>query len=379
MKACIIDDEKYAVKMLEKMLKSMKEVEITGCYTDPFTALPELRRNPPEVIFLDMELGGMHGLQFAEKLLEEQLPIEVIFVSAHSHFALEAFEVNAADYLLKPVSKMRLEKAIAKVREKLQMSKEFKKIKTDTQNLRICSLGSLRLVNHNGNEIKWRTKKVKELFAYLWENSGNPIHKAKIIDQFWPDIDADKAMTLLHTTVYQLRKTLKEAGLEANPILLKNDTYSLIADFQSDRQELQKLLIESQYAEKDMLKILQLYKADYLEEEDYFWASQTRQDLKKAVQETLRKYLQQNWEKTTCEDSVEKCLVKLQQLDPYNDEYLLLNMNYFSQTNQFTKMLNLYQKIERMYTTELGIEVPYEIIDTYNSKFQPAKVKAIES
>ncbi|WP_176215092.1 response regulator [Cytobacillus gottheilii] len=378
MKACIIDDEIYAVKMLEKMLKSLKGVEITDSFTDPFAALPKLRIHPPDVIFLDMELGGMHGLQFAEIVLEEQLPIEIIFVSAHPHYALDAFEVSAADYLLKPVTKMRLEKAIAKVREKIQFYQELKKVKRDKQNLHICSFGSLRLVSQNGNEMKWRTKKVKELFAYLWEHKGSSVHKAKIIDEFWPDIDADKAMTLLHTTVYQLRKTLKEAGLE-NPILLKNDTYSLVADFQSDRQELQELLDQPEPAEKNMMKILKLYKADYLEEEAYFWASQTREDIKQAVQEFLVNYLHKNWEKPTCEDSVEKCLEKLQQLDPYNEQYLILNMNYFSQTNQLSKMLQLYQQIERTYCSELGIDIPCKIVDTYNSRFQAAKVAASES
>ena len=379
MKAFIIDDETYAVKMLEKMLKSYKEIDIIGSFTDPAAALSEMRKNPPDVIFLDMELGGEHGLQFAEKLLEKQLSIEIIFVSAHPQFALEAFEVNAADYLLKPVSKARLEKAISRVKEKIKIYKEFIKTKPQSQRVYISSFGSLRLVNNSGMEIKWRTKKVKELFAYLWSNSGNPVHKAKIIDQFWPDIHADKAMTLLHTTVYQLRKTLKEAGLETNPIILANDTYSLAADFQSDRQELQELLNDSEPAEKNMLKILDLYKSDYLEEEDYFWASQIRQNLKQTVQAILEKFVQMNWEHTLFADSVEKCLEKLQQLDPYNEEYMLLQMNFFLQTKQLSKMLVRYEQIELIYQEELGIDVPHEMVDLYKSSFQNTKFTASKS
>lgn len=126
MRVILIDDEQLALEVLEIQLKKIKDVEIIDKYTDPYRAFEEIERLNIDVVFLDMEMGSIHGLEFAERLMTKFNDLEVIFVTAHPQFALEAFEVNAIDYLLKPVRMERLEKSIAKLQEKVQLYQKIK-------------------------------------------------------------------------------------------------------------------------------------------------------------------------------------------------------------------------------------------------------------
>jgi len=113
MKAFLLDDEPLAVSRLKRMLEESGRAEIAGTTTDPLEALRLLRQSPADVLFLDIEMPGMSGFEFLEKLGEPQ-PL-VVFTTAYDRYALEAFQVNSIDYLLKPVEPRELERALSKL------------------------------------------------------------------------------------------------------------------------------------------------------------------------------------------------------------------------------------------------------------------------
>jgi len=117
MKAFLLDDEPLAVSRLKRMLEESGRVEIAGATTDPAEALRLLRRSPPEVLFLDIEMPRISGFELLEKLGEPQ-PL-VVFTTAYDRYALEAFQVNSNDYLLKPVEPRELQRALAKLERTL--------------------------------------------------------------------------------------------------------------------------------------------------------------------------------------------------------------------------------------------------------------------
>ena len=112
MKAYLVDDEPLAVRRLRRLLEQSGRVQIVGASSDPAEALAELRKAAPDVLFLDIEMPGMSGFHLIDKLGEPQ-PL-VVFTTAYDQYALEAFKVNSIDYLLKPVEKHSLDRAIAK-------------------------------------------------------------------------------------------------------------------------------------------------------------------------------------------------------------------------------------------------------------------------
>lgn len=113
MKAYLVDDEPLAVARLQALLEADGRVQIAGSSTSPRQALAALRRKPPDVLFLDIEMPGMSGFELLERLPSPQ-PL-IVFTTAYDQYSLEAFKVNSIDYLLKPIEPQHLSRAIAKL------------------------------------------------------------------------------------------------------------------------------------------------------------------------------------------------------------------------------------------------------------------------
>jgi two-component system LytT family response regulator len=112
MKALIIDDERLARAELRRLLEKHPEVEIVGEARDAEDALAQIGRVEPELLFLDIQMPGANGFELLEQL--DRVPL-VIFTTAYDDYAIQAFEVNALDYLLKPVAPERLAAALGKM------------------------------------------------------------------------------------------------------------------------------------------------------------------------------------------------------------------------------------------------------------------------
>lgn len=110
MKTILIDDEAMALEVLQQMLSPYKEIEILGSYTDYKEVIQDLKKIKPELVFLDIEMPEINGLEVAEIIMGEVEDVEIVFVTAYSQYAVDAFEINAIDYLLKPIQEKRLAK-----------------------------------------------------------------------------------------------------------------------------------------------------------------------------------------------------------------------------------------------------------------------------
>lgn len=117
MTALIVDDEQPARDELAFLLKDFPEVEVVGQGKNGVEAVSLTKELSPSLMFLDVQMPGLDGFGVIRKLLEKKIrPPHVVFVTAYDQYAVQAFEVNAADYLLKPISRARLEKALGRVR-----------------------------------------------------------------------------------------------------------------------------------------------------------------------------------------------------------------------------------------------------------------------
>lgn len=112
MKALVIDDERLARKELISLLSNFPKIEVVGEAVNADDAEQKIESLNPELLFLDIQMPGRNGFELLESL--DQVP-KVIFTTAYDEYALKAFEVNALDYLLKPIRKERLEECIQKL------------------------------------------------------------------------------------------------------------------------------------------------------------------------------------------------------------------------------------------------------------------------
>lgn len=119
--ALIVDDEQPARDELAFLMKSFPEVEVVGQGKNGVEAVNLIRELNPHLVLLDVQMPGVDGFGVIRKLLEKKVRLPYfVFATAYDHYAVQAFEVNALDYLLKPVERPRLEKALSKVRRMLE-------------------------------------------------------------------------------------------------------------------------------------------------------------------------------------------------------------------------------------------------------------------
>src|SRR5260221_691057 len=119
LRTVLVDDEQLARDELKYLLSRMEGVAVVGQAGDGVEAFATIKRLEPDVVFLDVQMPGLTGFEVARRMIDQQLPSHIIFVTAFDQHAIEAFEVNAVDYLLKPVDPSRLEIAVDRARRRI--------------------------------------------------------------------------------------------------------------------------------------------------------------------------------------------------------------------------------------------------------------------
>ena len=134
MKAILVDDEPDGIRTLKKMLElHCPQVEVAATCSNAIEAKHQIRETEPDVIFLDIQMPGKNGLELLSELPAKNF--EVIFVTAHNEYMLQALQYSAADYLLKPVDEDRLVEAVQRVELRLESGKEEKNTEALLHNL----------------------------------------------------------------------------------------------------------------------------------------------------------------------------------------------------------------------------------------------------
>ena len=123
LRTIVVDDEQLARDELGYLLGRLEGVEVIAQAGNGVEALETIDRLQPDVVFLDVQMPGLTGFEVARRMLDEGPSSQIIFVTAYDQHAIEAFEVNAVDYLLKPVDPTRLEMALQRARRRISVDR----------------------------------------------------------------------------------------------------------------------------------------------------------------------------------------------------------------------------------------------------------------
>ena len=202
-----IDDEKIALsELVEAVRLAVPEGEIKQ-FTNANDALAKIKVDgeSPDIVFSDIRMPGMNGLELAVKIKKNAPDAKIIFVTGYSEYAVDAFKVHANGYLLKPVLPQHIIEEIQALR--LPYTSEPAK-------LRVQCFGSF-VVFYKGEPLSFKRRKTKELFAYLIDRGGAYCSAEEVSAVLWEDeADLRKAKHKLRNLVSDLRSVFKAAGQE---------------------------------------------------------------------------------------------------------------------------------------------------------------------
>ena len=361
----LIDDEKHALEFLKRMLAPYEQLAIQGAYTDPAEALAFLERTPVDIVFLDIEMRGVSGLEVAARIGHFQAETEIVFITAHSQFAIDAFELGALDYLLKPLQRKRVDHMIETIWKRTsQRRANEQKLEPKQVTVQCFYQFHVLLVGEAAVTIRWRTQKTMELFALLLHYRGTPLSRWQLIEALWPETSPEKAAALLHTSVYYLRKVIKDHMSEI-AIDYENEKYRIhIGSTEMDTIVWERKLIElPPLAEHTVQLHMDLYKqytGDYLELHGFSWALKESERLRRLWSaHTLRlaAWLEQ---RDRYQESM-LCYEALRARLPYMEEGHWGVMRICASLNNYSAMHELYRELEGTLRQELGLKPSAEL------------------
>jgi DNA-binding LytR/AlgR family response regulator len=173
-KCIIIDDEPLAIKVIESHLKEFQNFEIVGTFNNPISALPLIDEENIDAIFLDINMSKMNGLEFLKSV---ELKTNIVITTAYREYAVESFDLNVLDYLVKPIPFNRFLKSINKITQKVGQQKEGKSETADSNDSYIFLKVDKKLVKINYQDILY-IESLKDYIKVFTSIGSYLVHKS---------------------------------------------------------------------------------------------------------------------------------------------------------------------------------------------------------
>ncbi|MBU5483232.1 response regulator [Clostridium sp. MSJ-11] len=356
MRTIIVEDEKPILELMKMLINKNKHLKIIGEFSNPKEALENILKLLPEVIFIDVEMPYMSGIEFAKKVMSFDENIQIVFVTAHEKYALEAFKVNAVNYILKPITEEDLNVTVSRLLKNRNIQEI--NLEEDKENKIFC-LGGFRVYGSLGNEIiKWSTAKVQELFAYFVYKNGEEIDKWELCDILWPDSPPKKAEHNLHSTIYRLKSVFKNTAID-NIVHYRSGKYRIdLEDFRCDVWDFQAFIENNPVVnEKNIMnyeKIIDSYKGILFGNEDYIWTIELNEKISRYYL-TSAKNIAKYYTEKNFYYKAEEYLDKVIKKNPFDEEAHELMMKVYFNIGNRVELVSHYKRLNKLFKDELRI------------------------
>ncbi|EHQ90628.1 response regulator [Desulfosporosinus youngiae] len=358
MKAILIDDDQPMLFILNKMLAKIPRVEVVGEFLSAGDAYHFLKHNSVDLAFVDIKMPGESGLDFAWRSLAEFPGLYVAFLTAYKDYAVEAFEVQAFDYILKPIQLERLERTVSRALHRKASESSSRNTVEHSKVLSVYCLGGMDIRNTNDDFVLINSSKGQELFAYLLIHRERLTSKWRIIEDVFHGMSPQNAETYLNTTIYKLRKVLEQYG-KRSAIVVSNESYVMeIKDFYIDFIEFENnvrtLQSMTEANLQEAIKTVNLFAGELFGDKDYQWSLAEKErlwDIYSSFAKKLGRYLFEN-QNLALALQVFKKLVTKNELDEESHCFL---MQVYAAQNDLPSLIRHYERYVQLLQRELAI------------------------
>ena len=352
LRVIIVDDEQLSLKRLRRILSESGEVMDCQTFQNPLKAYEYARDNPIDIAFLDISMPEVNGMNLSRELHELYPAMDVVFVTGYEEFALQAFNINATDYLLKPVSAERVRQTLDKIlrrprrREGLPM-------------LEVRMFGGFKLMHPDPDRkpLKLRSPKTEELFAFLLYKRS--VSREEIMDTLWSGFDSDKASNNLNSNLYYIRKAMSESGLKVCLLADRKKVQimenSLTCDLYAFEHALREIRLGHDGSKELLKQAAAWYTGPFLKGKTYEWAgTRTRrleQDYMELLELAARLYLEQH--------EAEQALQVYDQIlliDALREDIAGQVLRLLIGLGRTSEAIRRYRKLEEVLLQELGTQ-----------------------
>ena len=233
LKTLIVDDEALARRGLAHRLKDVADIEIVGEAKNGREALTLIKEKSPDLVFLDIQMPGISGFEVLQQLDIETMPV-ILFLTAYDEYAVQAFEANALDYILKPIDEERLHQVLEKVRANLSQRRAL------NHKRMLLELASQISGESISSFADLEEKKIADLVhkepSRLAIRDGGRTTWVNQEEIEWIDAAGDYMCVQANGTTYIMRKTMKELEKELDEGILQRIHRSTIVNVRLVRE-----------------------------------------------------------------------------------------------------------------------------------------------
>lgn len=356
MRGIVLDNESSVVESITSVFHRFAEFQLIGIFSDPNKGLSKVIQYKPDVVFMDVALNETCGIDIARKIKDNLNHVMIVFITKNPNLAVQAFEIGAVDYILKPLNPKRLEVTVKRILNKLEADE------VESRHLMIRTFGELQFKwsdQRDSFDVRWRTRKTQELFLYLLYQRENPVYIDVIIDLLWPDVDIRSARTQLYSAIYQMRKTLREINStieiinnESTYMMQLNQTKHDVHEWELAMGQLPTL---SNKTVEEHIEVIKMYKGDFLEKFNYSWAIEEKELLhsiwKHHIQQVNR--ILEEQERYIESLRLQRYVIKV---SPLNEGSYFQLMKILNHMNNKDGVIQTYRRLKSMLEKEFGAE-----------------------
>lgn len=317
----VVDDEWYNLEEICDFVERTGFMSVESRCQNGIDALREADRVLPQAAFIDIEMPEMDGLTLAEKLLEKYPEMQIVFITGWNQYAVAAFELNALDYIMKPLSKARFQKMAERLKSRVEPYAPKRGNKVSIH----CFGGFEAVIN--GQPVIWKRIKAEELFAFLLVNHDTFVLKDIILENLWPEYERAKSLPILQTSVCKIRNIFSGCKDKVK-LTYANNRYGLfLSDADCDYLKVESALTGFQSDVPESFGAVEnaceMLSNDLFDGHGYLWSEGCRESLRRKLTPVLRKIADYYHALPDTEHELET-LKLLSQLSPLDDDAQLL-------------------------------------------------------
>lgn len=367
MRIVIVDDDPISLAHIEHQLNRLDDLEVVASFLDPMEGQSYILENDIDTVLLDVHFAGVTGLEIAEEIHMHKPNIIIALVSSYEKYAVDAFELNIIDYILKPVELDRLETTINRIRK--QLKRQIKPIEQKTLHLQVSNRFEF-IVGENYQPVIWRTVKTQELFLYLLQYSEVSISKEDLMEILWAE--GKESFSILYTTIHHVRAVLE--GYKDYIQLINDESgYRLVLnnleiDLIEWETEILSLPDISSTSISDYEQMMKRNKGAYLDEYGHLWSEPEKfrlEELWTSVAIEIASYYKSN---DLDEDAIRWYLTIIERNQVEEQVYFSL-IKIYERHGKSDLVKRIYDKLVAVLDEELGVEAN-EYITTWYKEWE---------
>ncbi|PZT56232.1 response regulator [Paenibacillus silvae] len=356
-KVIIVDDEDLSLKRLKRILMESGAVEVCEVFQDPEKACEYAAQHRFDAAFLDITMPRISGMQLIGELRKHQASLPIVLVTGYEEYAVQAFDKEVTDYIIKPVTAERVGSSIQRLQQRLRNTAALPELIAPAPRLTVQLFGEFTVLGgaDANHPVKLRTPKTEELLAFLLYMKSTT--RDALADTLWKDLSPQKAWTNINSTLYYVRRAIGDNS--DVPIILKDrngirmDREVIDCDLYEFEALLRQIRQTSTYQPEMFERIDALYRGELLKGRHYEWALPWSRQLEMdfiTTMETAAQYHIQQSQPLRALHYLDRIL----QIDSIREDIHREMIMLYLSLGRRTEAQWQYQRLEELLQEELG-------------------------